>query len=98
MPFRFFKGQEPAERAAAAEQARRDEESLAALRGGGLPRHATERLTMGAQGSALWTRERLAIQRIAIREGTDALADEELLDAIRQHPLLRRLMPPAVVH
>ncbi|GAC1437846.1 MAG: heavy metal-binding domain-containing protein [Chloroflexota bacterium] len=41
--------------AAAAEQARRDEESLAALRGGGLPLHATERLTRAAEGSALWT-------------------------------------------
>jgi uncharacterized protein YbjQ (UPF0145 family) len=58
MPFRFFKGQDPAQRAAAEESARRDEESLASLRGGGLPTRATERLTMKAssgRSQAVWT-------------------------------------------
>src|ERR1019366_1281197 len=52
----------------------------------------------GQHSSRMARGERLAIQRIAIREGADALADEELLDAVAQHPLLRRLMPPAIVH
>jgi len=55
MPFKFFKGQD-ADDTAAQEQARRDAESLASLRGGGLPTRATERLTMkAASGKALWT-------------------------------------------
>ncbi len=56
MPFGLFKSRPAADPAAAADKARRDEQSLTSLRQGGLPLRATERLTAKASGGhALWT-------------------------------------------
>src|ERR1035441_3262236 len=52
----------------------------------------------GQHPSRLPRGERLATQHAALAQRADALADKELLDAIAQHPLLRRLMPPVVIH
>ena len=41
-------------------------------------------------------RQRLAIERIAIREGADALALKELLEAVAQRALARILAPPGI--